>query len=250
MEDILLLPEKIKKKNNWDPEEECVFYNFAWGGDEKLTDGSFQAQFNNATFSANALLAAKKIGCSKFINVGTMEETFAENYLKNPTNVSPPNRSQINYTCAKLASRDMCKILSYLEKIDYIHTRLSVPLSQSLDKGGYISSVFSKIKNNQSFDKPSNDQLFDIISLHDMAEAYYLIGKKGINNSDYFIGTSKPKKLNEYFKIFESILKGKSYKNTFSNEKDVDIMFSIDDLCKQTGFELSYTFEKIYKEYN
>ena len=143
MEDILLLPEKIKK-NNWDPEEECVFYNFAWGGDEKLTDGSFQAQFNNATFSANALLAAKKkkIGCSKFINVGTMEETFAENYLKNPTNVSPPNRSQINYTCAKLASRDMCKILSYLEKIDYIHTRLSVPLSQSLDKGGYISSVF------------------------------------------------------------------------------------------------------------
>ena len=41
MEDILSLPDEIKKIG-WLPGESCVFYNFAWSGKNKLTDGDFQ----------------------------------------------------------------------------------------------------------------------------------------------------------------------------------------------------------------
>ena len=79
----------------------------------------------NSIYTSEALKVAKDIGCEKFINFGSIQETLAETSLKNDLNF---NTSQMNYTISKLASRDMCLMLGYLEKIDYIHTRLSVPI--------------------------------------------------------------------------------------------------------------------------
>ena len=111
------------------------FLSFCMGGVDRLTDGNIEDQLKNVTFSANAIKVAKKIGCLKFVNSGTIEETYAEWHLNNK---SKYNSSQANYAMAKLAARDMCKMVAYLEKIDYVHTRLSVPLSPDLTKGGYV----------------------------------------------------------------------------------------------------------------
>ncbi|MFO8162963.1 MAG: NAD-dependent epimerase/dehydratase family protein, partial [Desulfatiglandales bacterium] len=145
MEDIISLPDEIERMN-WTPGDFCVFYNFAWGGRERLTDGEFKDQFINAIYSSNAVLSAKYLGCQKFVNVGTVEESFAELFLKDKDENKSYNSTQSNYALSKLASRDMCKMISYLEKIDYVHTQLSVPLDSTLSKGGYISSVLAKIK--------------------------------------------------------------------------------------------------------
>lgn len=247
MEDILSLHEEMKKIG-WLTGTSCVFYNFAWGGHDKLTDGEFQDQFNNAIHSSNAVLSAKKLGCSKFINVGTLEETFAEGFLKDPKNNTPYTSSQTNYAISKLASRDMCKMVSYLEKIDYIHTRLSVPLDPHLKSGGYISSVLTKIYEGKTYKKPNNNQLFDIILTEDVAKAYYLIGLKGKNKADYFIGTSQPKTLRQYFELFEQLKRGVNDNNANRNNNKMDTgIFSIDPLVKDTGFVLSNNFEDLTK---
>ena len=167
------------------------FFNFAWSGHSNLTNGDINDQLESAYYSSEAVKIAKKIGCSKFVNVGTLEETFAENHLKNSKR-SSFETSQFNYTIAKLASRDMCKITAYLEKIDYIHTRLSLPLDQTLSRGSYVSRTLKNIKKKITYIKPKNKRLFDIIFLDDVSRAYYLIGKYGKDKSDYFIGTSKP----------------------------------------------------------
>ena len=93
-------------KNNWKPGNDCVFYNFAWSGVHNLTDGILQDQLNNATYAEKAVKVAKQIGCVKFINAGTMEETFAEQHLKGRKNI-PFFSSQTNYTISKIAARDM-----------------------------------------------------------------------------------------------------------------------------------------------
>jgi nucleoside-diphosphate-sugar epimerase len=142
----------------------------------------------------------------------------------------------------------MCKMVAYLEKIDYIHTRLSVPLDSGLTKGGYISSVLLKIKEGKAYERPKNNQLFDIILLEDVVHAYYLIGLKGKNKSDYFIGTSQYRTLNQYFELFENYKKG----NYFREEKEKSSIekneiFSIEDLVNDTGFSLSVSFECLYE---
>ena len=233
--------EKIK----WITGDKCIFYHLAWVGVDRLTDGNMEDQLKNVVFSANAIKVAKKIGCVKFVNSGTIEETYAEWHL---SKMSKYKSSQANYAIAKLAARDMCKMTAYLEKIDYVHTRLSVPLSPDLTVGGYVPQTLKKIISQEEYIAPENEQLFDIVSTEDAAIAYYLIGLKGVNKSDYYIGYEKPIILKDYFCQIEDHLNGlqvleKDYSDIFSYD-----FFKTSLLKKDTGFEPKFNqynfFEK------
>ena len=205
MSEIFSLSEKIQDIG-WEPGFSCVFYNFAWSGVNQIADGGVEDQINNAVYSANAVVVAKKIGCTKFVNCGSMEETFAEDYLKSGWYERDYHSTQDIYAVSKLASRDISKLVASLQKINYVHTRSSVPVHVNLEQVGYVSAVLKKIANGENYDTPTNNQLFDLIPLEDVAKAYYLIGQKGKNKADYFIGTAEPKTLANYFNIFKNII--------------------------------------------
>lgn len=244
MRNIESLPEAVHELG-WEPSDSCIFYNFAWSGSATLTDGDFEHQFKNAIYCAWAVSAAKRLGCSKFVNAGTMEETFAERYLRGE--VEHPNTSQINYAISKLAARDMSKMIAYLDKIDYVHTRLSVPLDENLSRGGYVSSVLGKILRGESYDQPQSDQLFDIVLTEDVAAAYFHIGQAGRNKADYFIGTSRPHTLRQYFEISERIRERGS--DGYPTVEHADLshgIFSIRDLLNDTDFVPLRPFEAFF----
>ncbi|MES9886973.1 MAG: NAD(P)-dependent oxidoreductase [Candidatus Sedimenticola sp. 6PFRAG1] len=235
MSNIETLPTETSRLE-WDVGEDCVFYHFAWGGDEKLTDGGFDQQFKNATYAANALKIAKNLGCVKFIDSGTMEETYAQRHIENKNITYLP--SQMDYTIAKLASRDMCRMVAYLEKIDYVHTRLSVPLKPDLSEGNYIAKTLKEINQGRPYQEPHNKQLFDVILIGDLARAYLLIGKHGRNKADYFVGTADPTTLGDYFKDYERIVGGLTVAENNKQYPESDKkLFDISDLSKDTRFE-------------
>ncbi len=235
MSNIDILVSEIENLG-WIAGKNCVFYHFAWSGDKGLTDGGFEEQIKNVTYSTNALKAAKKLGCVKFISSGTMEETFAQRQIEDK-HISHL-LSQLNYTIAKLASRNMCRMIAYLEKIDYVHTRLSVPLKPDLSEGNYIARTLKEIAQRKSYQEPKSKQLFDVILIDDVARAYFLIGKHGRNKADYFIGTADPTVLSDYFRDCELILGGSKVAASYKRytEEDLEI-FDISDLRKDTGFE-------------
>ncbi len=232
MERISSLEKEIDQIK-WDASNDCIFYNFAWSGVKSLTDGTFEEQMKNAVHAANAVKTAREIGCSKFVNIGTLEETFVERYLQNKN--LPYNFNQSNYALSKLASRNLCKMTAYLEKIDYVHSRLSIPLISDLSKGTYVASTLRKIFNGIPYDKPTNKQLFDIVLTEDVAKAYCLIGHHGKNKADYFIGTSKPDTLAGYFQNFEQCIKGEM-KTFFSPNASSEDIFDSSQLKSDTDF--------------
>lgn len=244
MKDIYKLNDLIKEIN-FNYKNDCIFYNFAWEGERSLADGGFENQLKNSIFATEALKIAKKIGCSKFINCGSFQETVAEDILNTKSNKII---TQENYTIAKIVSRDMCKILAYLEKIDYIHTRLSIPIDLTLKKGGYISSVIKKIINKSNFEKPTNKNYFDFVALEDVANAYLQIGLKGKNKADYYIGNAKPLKLDEFFQYIHDYLYRKtSCKNPFNSYAET---FKIDEIKKDTGFVPLISLEKMIERFS
>lgn len=209
-----LLMEKIEILPNYFSElglsmaHSCIFYNFAWRGSTNLTDGSFADQLKNAVCSAEAIKVAKNMGCIKFVNIGSIQETLIESTLNNSTN--DWNSMQTNYSLSKVASRDMCKITAYLEKIEYVHTRFSIPLDFSLKRRTYITKTLKEIIVTGTFAPPSNKQLFDIISTEDVAEYLYLVGLLGKNKHDLYIGSGMPATLEEFFGFFQHIVHGKN----------------------------------------
>lgn len=245
MQSILGLDANLKL-SKWTPGNQCVFYNFAWSGRKRLTDGSFGNQLNNAIYAANAVKAAKQIGCIKFINAGTIEETYIEKHLEKKES-TPYQSTQTDYSLAKLSCRDICKILAYLEKIDYVHTRLSVPLDPQLSMGSYIASTLKKILMREAYDVPINNKLFDIISINDVARAYYLIGAEGRNKSDYFIGTGTPTTLSHFFDEFEKLISGVGENDSNNTHPADTCLFSIEKLAVDTGFIPSTFFQDFEK---
>lgn len=243
MNQISSLPEKIKEIN-YTIGENCVFFSFAWGGKEALTDGGFDKQFINAINSSIALKVAKEIGCIKFVNSGTIQETIAELSIIDDTEF---NNSQRNYSISKIASRDMCSMIAYIEKIDYIHTRLSVPIDPNSKKNGYINKVIKNIMNNQEYSSPTNDQLFDITHINDVAKAYYHIGLFGKNKSDYYIGTSSPLTLKNYFSLAEDYKQGKTIE--LKSNLDHKNIYKNNTLVNETKFEIEYDFINILETF-
>lgn len=243
MKNITALPEKLKTIG-WGSCEGAVFYNFAWSGNNRLADGVFSAQLQNAVCSAEAVKVAKAVGCGKFISAGSFEETFIEAFLK-AKNSQKYESAQANYGLAKLASRDMCKIVAYIEGIDYIHTRMSVPLDSSLSKGGYIVSTMRKILNGEGYEEPQSTSLFDLVLLEDVARAYHLIGQKGVNKADYYIGTGKPATLGQHFEYLIQLIDGQYEFNNDSVMNGHARLFDIQKLRQDTGFLAALGLENV-----
>ena len=209
MSEIEKLPQLLKDIN-WLPKDECVFYHFAWSGNSRLADGSVQDQFNNVTYSSNAVIVAQELGCKKFINAGSQEEKFIDTYLASHWTKQAYHSNMGTYGSAKVSARDMCLLLAYLNKIDYIHTRISVIVEENLETNNYVNSVIKKIINKDSFDAPMNNQLFDFITKEDCAKAYYHLGLSGKNKSDYFLGAGNPMTLNAFFNKISIQINGKA----------------------------------------
>lgn len=245
MDNIKNLPQ-ILNQTNFQVRSECVFFHLAWGSESGLTSGSLQEQMENAISSAIAVKVSKSIGCSKFITSGSLEETFIEEFLSKQTKLyeSP----QTNYGLAKIAARDMCKMTAYLEKIDYVHSRLSAPLSPDLSQQSYIAQTLSSILEGKDYDYPKNKRFFDFISTTEVSLAFELIGKHGKNKSDYFIGSGQPVTLADYFNNFK--LQKDGLKKTLSEISISDSLskvFNTFNLEVDTGFKSQINSFEIVK---
>lgn len=249
LREIHLLPNKLQSKR-WLVGDDCVFYNFSWEGDERLMDGNIEKQLENVNLLSKSILIASELKCVKFIDSGSIEETFAERYLMESWGKVEFNNRSSNYAISKITARDFCNLLGYLYKIDYVHTRFSATVDKTLSGTGYITTCFRNILNNNRLDeKPVNENLFDIIDLDDLTEAYYFLGKFGKNKVDYFIGSGFPQKLSDYFETFFA---WKNLKKTFSKKEYKDsFLFNQVLLHRDTGLDLSNSFvnllDKIYQ---
>jgi hypothetical protein len=190
----------------------------------------------NATASALSVKVAKTLGCSKFINSGSQEESFIGEFLSSGSKDFLSMQS--NYALAKIASREMCKMTAYLEKISYIHTRLSAPLSPDLLQKSYIAGTLKAILRGENYDPPKNNNYFDIISTEDVALAFELIGKFGTNKADYFIGTGQTLTLSDYFRYFKQNVEGLAVPRiSHANQDETVRLFNTCELRHDTGFE-------------
>jgi nucleoside-diphosphate-sugar epimerase len=238
LNNIELLPSMFSD-NNIQVSNDCVFYHLAWEGERKLTDGSVDDQINNVKIAARAVKISKDIGCEKFITIGSQEEVFVDRYLETGEWKTNTYHSQMGvYAISKLASKYMCSIISYVNKIDYIHIRFSVIIDRNNLDSGYVPMVFKIISNKEEYVTPENNQLFDIIMIEDAVKAFYLIGINAKNKDDIFVGSGSPKSLKKYFAGFKSYINNEQEKNIIESKKMLlnKEDFNIDLLIEITGF--------------
>lgn len=243
---------KVLKNLDWSPSSSCIFYHFAWSGNNSLVDGTPLEQYRNVHLSSNLVAIAKSLGCKKFISAGSVEETLLEHYLSSDWPSTFYQSPLALYALAKLASRDMCKIAAYLNKIDYIHTRFSSFIDLDLSSRGYIHDNFRRILDQRSYESPINTGPFDLVPLRWASSVYRLIGLHGKNQFDYYIGSGHPQTLTDYLQYFLDLINGTTNpsldKETLKFNPLITACFSNDSLASLPDLPRVQTFAEYASE--
>lgn len=251
MSEIETLPVRAKEEG-WNSGTSCVFYNFAWGGEKRLSDLVVESQMQNVTWSANAVRAAKILNCEKFVHVGTMEEAFTSKYLNLDFHSNSEYNRHVIYSVAKMVARNVLKVVSQQNKIDLIIATNSHVMGPNDNKDSFLQVTLSKLINDEDLIFSTGEQMFDVISVSDCALAYLKIGELGRPNSEYWIGSGHARPLKEYVEIMASLYpSGKELQFGRMPYNDISLTkedFSIELLSKDTGFMPAQNYEDIVHE--
>lgn len=244
--------EKMLPKIGWDVGDDCVFFNLAWAGESGLSDLNVAAQMKNVVWSVAALEVAKKIGCSRFIQVGTMEEAFTEKYLELDSHKNSQFNRHVIYSVAKISAKTALKIKSLQLDIDMIYVLHSHVMGPDDDKNSFLQVTLQKLIRGEELIFSTGEQFFDVISVGDCSLGYYLLCQSGRPGAKYWVGSGDPRRLREYvermYALYPSGLEmqfGKMPYNDIVLEKDV---FSISDLTQDTGYKPIMSYEQIVQD--
>jgi len=238
--DLEGLDEELKGLNLKD----SVFFNAAWKGLEKLTDGSFENQLSNAILASKAVKLAKRLECSKIINIGSQEERIFKDYLNEKWKNQNYTSNALFYSASKYAAKELCELVAYLEKIDFINTRFSIVLDEKLTGASFVAKTLLKIKKGEDFENPKNEELCEIIEFDELMQAFLAVAKYGKNKKDYYLGLGKTQNLKSYFEYFKGLKEGKNLEFKTLNLEE----FSPKELEEDTGFNFKKDFNIFAKE--
>ncbi len=250
MQDIEQLP-TILSKRKIEILDDAVFYNLAWGGEEGLSDLNISSQLKNVTESLNAFEVAQNLGFRKFIQIGTMEEVFALKYLEADHEQASRKNRHIIYALAKISARRLLKVKSKSMTIEYNYVNHSHVMGEGDEKDSFLQTTLIKLIKNEPLTFSSGEQLFDVISLQDCVEGYYLVGDLGKNGNDYWVGSGYPRRLREYVEIMYHMYPSKQqlqFGNLGYEEVVVDSNdFSIEKLMSDTGYSPKMSYQETVK---
>ena len=237
---------------SWDVGSECIFFNLAWGGVTGLSDLDIEAQMQNVGWSVNALEESVAIGCSRFVQVGTMEEAFTYKYLALDHHKNNEYNRHVIYSVAKIAAKNALALKASNLNIDYIYVLHSHIMGEDDDKDSFLQVTLQKLVNGDDLIFSSGEQVFDVISLEDCTLGYYLICEKGISGQEYWVGSGDPRRLREYvermYRLFPSAKKMQFGKLPYNDIVLSKGDFSIENLVKHTGYKPAMSYEQTVKK--
>lgn len=247
LNDFGMLPRLIK-----DRQIEVVFHT-AWQGVSGADARNQRAQILNIESTLDLIDAAHEMGVGTFVGCGSIHE--AEGLIEMAQD-STVNNLGYFYKGAKLAAHWMGKA-----KAGYYGIRFFWPLINTYGEEErsvrLINSVIRSIFRGESPDLSLGDQYYDFVHVKDVAHALYLIAERGIDGTNYTIGSGEAKKLRDFLtlvgEVANSVNGGTNIPLGFgkitSNVTYLPLeTFDVTKLVQDTGFKISVPFEQGIKQ--
>lgn len=222
-----------------------VFYHLAWDGTYGADRQDCFRQNRNVEYTLEAVRAAKAMGCSVFLGVGSQSECGHVDGVLRPDTVCKPDNP---YGAAKLSACHMSRILCSQLGMRQEWCRI---LSLYGPHDGAYTMIMSVIESLLNGEKPSctaGEQVWDYIYSRDAARALRLVAEDGKDGAVYCLGSGQTRQLREYITAIRDAIDPQLavgfgelpyYPNQVMHlEADISV------LQRDTGFEISYTFEE------
>ena len=242
MEDYDKLPQLLLERD-LKPE---VFYHLAWDGTAGSSRADYRKQCGNACYVCDAAIAAKEIGCRRFVVTGTVTEYVADDLLKYGYTAE-----NLMYGLSTAYAHKLLDIVARKQGLDYIWARLSNIYGGRDASGNLISYTMNELRSGRIPTYGPCEQPYNFTYIHDVLTALYLLGSvEKHSQSEYFIGNGECRPLKEYLQSIVNIVGGEIGigKRTDDGVKYLPEWFDSRPLQVDLGFKPAYMFEDGLKE--
>lgn len=237
--------DELKYLDNASGQPYDVFYHFGWAGTTGAFRNDIHSQLQNVQYTLDAVEAAARLGCQKFVGAGSQAEYGR---VEGVLNASTPPFPENGYGIAKLCAGQMSRILCEQKGIQHVWTRILSVYGPNDGNNSMIMSTINKLINNEIPALTKGEQQWDYLYSKDAAKALYLIGLYGKNGKIYCLGSGQTRPLLEYVKV----MRDKIDKNAelgvgaipYGEKQVMHLCADVADLAEDTGFVPDYTFEE------
>lgn len=172
-----------------------IFYHFAWAGSAGAARADTSLQLKNAQWTIDCLRLAKELGCSRFVNAGSIMELETIKAVFNPGN--KPGLGYI-YGSGKLVAHTMCKSVAADIGIELVWAMITNAYGVGERSPRMVNTTIQKCIRGEAPQFTAGTQNYDFVYIDDVARAFRLIGENGKAFHEYLIGSSHAKPLKEF----------------------------------------------------
>lgn len=243
LENMEKLPELI-------PEKCDIFYHIAWGNTGANRNKSAVLQSKNIEYTLEAVQAAKKLGCTRFIGAGSQAEYGPQEKEK----IGPDTEEHpiTPYGVSKLAAGKLSCLLCEELGMEWIWCRIfSVYGIYDKESTMVMTALHQFMEGQETIFTPAQQQ-WDYLYSKDAGRAFYLVGERGISGSVYCVGSGKAQRLKEYICRIRDVADPKAEpgigKKPYPPHPVMHLCADIDSLTRDTGFVPQYKFSEGIEE--
>ena len=223
-------------------------FHIAWQGVSGVDARNQEVQIQNIISTLDLIDAMKDMNVGTFVGCGSMHEVEA---LVEMAQDKVVNNLGFYYKTAKVSAHFMGKAKAGNYGIRFFWPLINT-YGEEERSARLVNTIIRKIYNNESPELSAGEQFYDFVHVCDVAHALYLIAEKGIDGTNYTIGSGEAKKLKEFLKIVGNIaneINGSNIPLGFGRITDNVISlpietFDVKKLKKDTGFEPKISFEE------
>lgn len=172
-----------------------VFYHLAWNGSSGTNRNNFAMQQSNISYTVEAIRAAKRCGCKKFIGAGSQAEYGVVKGIC--TEETTPHPFMM-YGAAKLSAYSMGKIIAEEENISFVWARIYSVYGVGDNKGTLISYLIDTLKKGQVPQLSPCENMWDFMYIEDCTAALRILGENKETQGIYNVSDGNPKPLKEF----------------------------------------------------
>lgn len=171
-----------------------ALYHLAWVGSAGALRGDSDVQIRNIQYTCDTVKACLDMNCKRFIFASSIMEYEIQATMVTDT---MPSINTL-YSSAKVAADYMARTLSGSYGIDYIRAVISNIYGPGETSPRLVNTSLRKMLNKEHCAFSAGNQLYDFAYITDAAKMFIEIGKHGIANRTYYIGSQEPRPLKEF----------------------------------------------------
>lgn len=193
-------PDIGKLKELFDNNGYDSFYNIAWQGVNGAEKAKYDIQTNNIMLTLRYAELAKILGCKKYLCAGTIAERAVESLPA--INHTPGG---MIYSSAKSCGHILLETYCKNVDLNFVWMQFSNIYGPRNKTGNLISYTLDQLKKGDVASFGPAQQPYDFIYIDDLIEAVCRLGIQETKDNFYYIGSEKPRILEQYLRMVGDI---------------------------------------------